>query len=134
MFFFTEDNQNFGPNTIQHAYLAILNDDIETAKKIFSTISSPRAEWGVSLCEIISGYLKKTPSYFQIRNFLEIDMDFLLKNEKLDYIELLLGSIDILVRVNQEAYKFVARVMFENKLYKASQQYMEKSKQLFGNG
>lgn len=128
MFFFSKDSAEVKPKSLEHAYLAILNDEIAVASEVFNSIHSPRAKWGVVLCEILSGCIKTAPSYFQIRNFLEIDMDFLLKNEKLDYIEMLLGSLDYLVGINQESYKFAARVMFENKLYNASLKYMEKSK------
>ena len=129
MFFFTDNELEFEPDTIQHAYLAILNDDLYAAQNVFQSISSPRADWGCVLCQILRGEIRKSPTYFQIRNFLEIDMDFLLKNEKIDCVEMLLGSLDYLAKINQESYKFAARVMFENKLYKAAQQYMEKSKQ-----
>ena len=131
MFFLTDSNLEIEPESIQHAYLAILNGDLSSAVTVFKSIPSPRAEWGEVLCQILNGKIIKNPTYFQIRNFLEIDMDFLLKNEKINYVEMLLGSLDYLVKINQEAYKFAARVMFENKLYKASQQYMEKSKHYF---
>ena len=73
------------------------------------------------------------PTYFEIRNFLEIDLDFLLKNNKIDYVEQCLGALDILSSINQETYKFAARVMLENRLYSAALKYMEKSKQLYYN-
>ena len=55
----------------------------------------------------------------------------MLKNEKISYVELLLGSVDILADINQETYKYVARTMFENRLYKSAREYLEKSKDLF---
>lgn len=134
MFFFSNnDNLMFEPASIEHGYFAILSDDLESAKKIFSQIDSPRALWGKALVDIISGYIEKCPTYFQIRNFLEIDLDFLLKNNKIDYVEMLLGSVDLLADINQETYKYVARVMYENELYKAAKEYMEKSKEVFYN-
>ena len=133
LFFFYENCNylNIYPNTIEHAYLLILNDDLEKAKEIFKSIDSPRAHWGITLVSILQGFLEKYPTYFQVRNFFEIDLDFLLKNKKINYVELLLGSLDILSNVNQETYKYTARVMFENKLYTASLKYMDKSKEIF---
>ena len=116
MFFFVNENVesfSFAPDGIEQAYLALLGDDLVVAKRIFSNIDSPRARWGKALVGILSGYVEQYPSYFEIRNFLEIDLDFLLKNKKIDYIEFLLGAIEIFISINQESYKYVARVMFE---------------------
>lgn len=135
MFFFNEtaNNIEFKSRSVEHAYLAILNDDLETAQAVFESIESPRAHWGKSLVDIINGYLERYPTYFEIRNFFEIDLDFLIKNEKIDYVEHLLGSMELLSTINQETYKYAARVMYENKLYKSALEYMEKSKKIFYN-
>lgn len=135
MFFFSNntDNLTLIPGSVEHAYLNILNDDLDTALVIFKTNDSPRALWGISLVEILQGYLKKYPTYFEVRNFLEIDVDFLLKNEKISYVEQFLGSLQLLSEINQETYKYIARVMFENRIYKASKEYMDKSRSIFYN-
>lgn len=121
------------PNSLEHAYLCLLNNDLSSAKVIFSNIDNPRGIWGTILVSILEGYMEIFPTYFQIRNFLEIDLDFLLKNEKLDYIEQLLGALDIFADINQESYKFAARVMFENNLLSAAFNYMQKSKDIYYN-
>ena len=133
MFFFTEKDENIKitPKSIEHAYLSILNDDLISAEEVFKLNDSPRSRWGIILIEILTGFLQTYPTYFEIRNFLEIDMDFLLKNEKLDYIEQILGASEILITINQETYKYIARVMYENKLYKVARDYLEKSKAIF---
>ena len=48
-----------------------------------------------------NGKVINIPTYFQIRNFLEIDMDFLLKNES-NTLTLLSGDVDfkIFTRIN----------------------------------
>ena len=121
------------PDSIEHAYLAVLNDDLETAEIIFQKLDSPRAKWGRILVCILRGFLKELPTYFDIRNFLEIDLDLFLKNEKLDYVEQILGSLEILSAVNQEVYKYAARVIYVNKLYSAALKYLEKSKKIYYN-
>lgn len=135
MFFFSENNENFEfkPLSLETAYLLILQSDLKSAKAIFESMSSPRSCWGVSLVEILNGLLEDYPTYFEIRNFLEIDVDFLLKNQKIDYVEMILGSLDILIEINQEAYKYIARVMYENRFYKAAKEYLDKSKNVFYN-
>ena len=132
MFFFDEDKQQiFKSKSVELAYLNVLNDDIKAAQTLFQEIDSPRARWGKSFTDILSGYIERYPTYFEIRNFLEIDLDFLIKNEKIDYIEQFLGSLTILAGINQEVYKYVARVMLENIHYRVAFEYLEKSKKTF---
>lgn len=134
-FFFSDDCSEFViyPNSIYHAYLAILNDDLDMAEHIFLKNDSPRSKWGKSLVSILKGFMTEVPTYFGIRNFLEIDLDFLLKNKKIDYVEQCLGALDILSTINQETFKFTARVMLENRLYTSALKYLEKSKQIYYN-
>ena len=88
---------------------------------IFSKLDSPRSHWGDALVSILSdGWMTKRPTYFQIRNFMEIDTDFLLKNQKIDYVEQLLGALEIFSKINSQTYKFAARVMLENNLLQAA--------------
>ena len=88
MFFFTADyDKTIRQNTIEQAYLAILNEDLLLARHIFETLDSPRARWGRALVGILSGYLEFYPTYFEIRNFLEIDLDLLIKNNKIEDLQ-----------------------------------------------
>lgn len=133
MFFFSENNieTNFKPVSIECAYLLILKDNLTEALSIFETIDSPRANWGKVLIGVFRGYTEIFPSYFDIRNFLEIDLDFLIKNNKINYVEQLLGALEFFSEINQETYKFAARAMYENKLFNAAKKYLDKSKSLF---
>ena len=83
-FFFKDDcsNLEIKPNSLEHAYLAIVNDDLESAKIVFASLDSPRAKWGVIFVSILEGFMQELPTFFQIRNFMEIDLDFLIKNKK----------------------------------------------------
>ena len=135
IFFFYEDSSSIkiAPNSIEHAYLAIINEELDVAMKIFSQIDSPRAFWGKILVDILKGYLPEFPTYFQIRNFFEIDLDMLLKNEKISYVDQALGSLEILAAIIQENFKYTARVMYVNRLYSAALKYMNKSKKIYYN-
>lgn len=134
MFFFSKENIiEFKTKSIEHAYLTLLNDEPDNAYKIFAESDSPRSNWGKTLTEIINGCIVRFPTYFEIRNFLEIDLDFLLKNKKIDYIENILGSLKILININNETYKYVARVMLENNFDDTAKKYLDKSKDVFYN-
>jgi tetratricopeptide (TPR) repeat protein len=133
-FFFYKDCSDLEiyPNSLEHAYLAILNDDLFKAHNIFTRLDSPRSRWGNVLVSILSdGWMTQRPTYFQIRNFLEIDIDFLLKNQKIDYVEQILGALEIFSKINSQTYKFAARVMLENHLLQAAYTYMEQAKQVY---
>lgn len=134
-FFFNKDFSEFviTPNSLCHAYLDILNDDLDTAEVIFSKLDSPRSKWGKTLVSILKGFMTEVPTYFGIRNFLEIDLEFLLKNNKIGYVEQCLGALDILSKINQETFKFAARVMLVNKLYTSAVKYMDRSKEIYYN-
>lgn len=132
MYFFQHQDNDliFKSRSVEHAYLAILDNDLTSAGAVFESIDSPRSNWGVSLVQILNGFLERFPTYFEIRNFLEIDLDFLIKNDKIDYVQQVLGSLKILSDINQETYKYVARVLYANRYYNASKDYLEKSKNL----
>ena len=88
-FFFYDDcsNLEITLNSLEHAYLYILNDDLDAALTVFQRLDSPRSNWGMVLISILKGFMTVYPTYFEIRNFLEIDLDFLLKNNKINYVE-----------------------------------------------
>lgn len=132
MFFFDiKGNVSASPRTVEAGYISILNNDLIFALKNFSVIDSPRAKWAITLCQILEGKVNDSPTYLGIRNFLEIDLDFLLKNEKIEYVEQVIGASEFLSEINQEVYKYIARVMLENNFYNAALKYLEKSKELF---
>lgn len=134
-FFFYDDCSalNIKPNSLEHAYLAILNDDLDTAMTVFCNNDSPRSRWGKILVSILKGFMSQYPTYFEIRNFLEIDLDFLLKNNKIEYVEQCLGALEPLSSINQEIYKYAARVMIANRIFSAAIKYMDKSKKIYYN-
>lgn len=121
------------PNSIEHAYLLILQNDIKNAKKLFQKIDSPRGNWGSIFCDILQGFIKEFPTYFQLRNFLEIDLDFLIKNQKVEYIEQVLGALETLSIANHEIYKYVARVMQANNFPQLTHKYLQESKHIYYN-
>ena len=133
MFFFSENNNclTFSPVSIETAYLLVLNNDLQKALDMFMLLDSPRARWGRSLVQILKGYLQDSPSYFEIRNFFEIDLDFFIKNDKVEFIESLLGSTDYLISINHEIYKYAARVLLENNIPDGAKIYLDKSKNVF---
>ena len=135
MFFFSNDNINLNikAGSIEEAYLLVIKDDLDNALFIFKNLDSSRAKWGIFLINILKGFFTNYPTYFQIRNFFEIDLDYFIKNNKVEYVQMMLGASQNLIIINQEIYKYVARVMFENNYYNTCKEYLDKSKEVFFN-
>ena len=66
---------------LEYAYCKLLLGDAQGAKTEFARISKTdtRADWGQKLIQFIEGYVTYTPSYFQVRDFLEIDLNLLMQ-------------------------------------------------------
>lgn len=118
---------------LEYAYCKLLSGDAQGAKKEFAKIAKNdfRADWGKKLIQFIEGYVTYTPSYFQIRDFLEIDLNLLLQAKRPDYIESIINGADIFYSINPESYKFISRVMFNNDFADVALYYLKKAKDKF---
>lgn len=111
-------------NILEYGYCLILEGNLSEAERVLRTIDSLRADWAVKLIPFMRGHVEVLPTYFQIRNFLEIDINLLLKAKQTDAISYILGGIDILYSVNCEVYKYIARVMMNNGFYEIAYDYL----------
>lgn len=120
---------------LEEAYCELLNGDLKKALNIFTSISeeSSRAQWGAFLCKLISGFFDSCPTYLQLRNFLEIDLDLLIKNYKGNYVENIVKYAQWLSGFNPEIYKFIARVFINNGLQEQGRMFLDCAKSYFYN-
>jgi len=118
---------------LEFGYCKLMSGDLQSAKTIFKELRSQdlRANWGEKLIQFIEGYVSFMPSYFQVRNFLEIDLNLLLQAQKPDYVENVINGADLFYSVNQESYKFIARVMLNNDFTEIAFHYLKKAKDKF---
>ena len=65
-------------NILEYGYCLILEGQLDKAEQVLKTIDSIRADWAVKLIPFMKGHVEILPTYFQIRNFLEIDINLLL--------------------------------------------------------
>lgn len=119
--------------TLEAAYCKLLSGDAQGAKAEFAkTVKTDfRADWGRKLIGFIEGYVSNVPSYFQIRNFLEIDLNLLLQAKQPQYVENIINGADLFYSVNPESYKFIARVMLNNDFAEVALYYLKKAKDKF---
>lgn len=118
---------------LEFAYCKLLSGNLEIAKKGFLSISEfdLRADWGNKLIQFIQGYVSKAPTYFQIRNFLEIDLNLLIKAGQAQFVENIINGADLFYSINPESYKFIARVMLNNDFVEIALHYLNKAKDKF---
>ena len=126
--FFEQNNY-----ALEYGYCKLFSGDFGWAKGIFGTIASNdfRADWAKSLIQFVEGYVAYPPSFFQIRNFLEIDLNLLIQAKRPEFVENILGGADIFYSVNPESYKFIARVMMFNDFLEVAIHYLLKAKDKF---
>lgn len=120
---------------LEYAYCKLLSGDINTSKIEFSKIAKfdRRADWGKKLIQFIEGYITNVPSYFQIRNFLEIDLNLLIHNGQLQFVENIICGADLFYSINPESYKFISRVMLNNDFTEVALYYLNMAKEKFFN-
>lgn len=110
----------------------LLMGNMDTTVEIWNSIKedSPPLLWGKSLLEFINLYVVNVPSFFQIRAFLEMDLDALLKAQLINYCENIANGAHIFARNNQESYKFIGRVFVNNNYYDLAKLYLHEAKKL----
>lgn len=118
---------------LEAAYGKLLCDDIEGAKKIFGTIADRdiRGHWALFMISLIEGEAQEYPSYFELRNFLEIDLNILITYYKGDYVEKIIRYADYMYAINPEVHKFIGRVLYNNGLVEQGLFFLNRAKSYF---
>ncbi len=126
---FFENNNYY----VEAAYCCIILDRLDRAKELFSKVKDVdiRANWGLLLIQLLQGDIMSFPTYFEVRNFLEIDLDILILYCKENYVEKIIRYADFLAYYNPECYKFIGRVFWANNLMPASMFFLRRAKDKF---
>lgn len=113
---------------LELGYCELLKGNLSNAKASFANIShiNPRAHWALRMIQFIEGYVTFLPTYFEIRNFLEIDIHLLLKANKMEWVENIINGDDLFYSVNGESYKFIARVLMYDDYPEVAKIYLDK--------
>lgn len=126
---FFESNQYY----LEAGYCCIVLDELDKAEKLFQYAkdSDIRASWGLFLLQLLRGDIKSFPTYFQIRNFLELDLNILILYCKGDYVEKIIRYADFMAYYNPECYKFIGRAFWANNLMPAAMFFLRKARDKF---
>ena len=65
---------------LELGYCYLIDENLAEAKKNFGLIKEQdiRASWALFLISMIEGDIREYPTYFQLRNFFEIDLNILI--------------------------------------------------------
>lgn len=110
----------------------LLQGNIDKTKFIWESITDENQAilWGQSLLEFINLYVVHIPSFFQIRAFLEVDLDALLKANLITFCENIVNGAHLFAQNNQESYKFIGRVFVNNEHYELAELFLKKAKDI----
>lgn len=117
----------------ESGYCCVVLDELNKAEEFFNKAKNEdnRACWGLFLLQMITGEIKSSPTYFQIRNFLELDLNIFLLYCKGNYIENIIKYADYMAYYNPECYKFIGRVFWANRFIPAAKFFLRRAKDKF---
>jgi len=120
---------------LEVGYYNLFKQELSKARENFIKVSDSdiRAHWGYFLTELLQGKISGYPSYFELRNFFEIDLDMLVKNYLGDYVQTLVNYSDFLSQFNSEINKYIARVFLVNGYKNYAKLFFQKAKDSFYN-
>ncbi len=110
-------------------YCKFLEGKIEEAKEILILLkdSSPFVNWILFLIDLCTSIKDIYPTYFQIRNFYEQDLEMLFIAKQYEIIKKILNKNYFLEKFNREIYKYSARVLKNNTYEKEAEILLKKS-------
>lgn len=116
-------------------YCCIILDELEKAREMFNraSLSDIRGHWGLILLQMLSEKVTLNPTYFEIRNFLELDLSIFIRYCKAGYINEILRFSDFMAYYNPETFKYIGRAFWANNFIPASVFFLRKAKDKFYN-
>lgn len=128
--------------TLEYAYCKLLEEDLKGAKQLFFKLKDTdnRALWGYKIVSILQKKFTteeidydKMPTFFQLRNFLEVDLSLLMQYNKGNYVEILCAYSDVFASINAESHKFYARAFHFHHYPQFAEFFANKAKDFFYN-
>ncbi len=123
----------FNNYKLEQAYCEIIFDNLAKAKQLFQELENQdiRAHWGLVLLDCIKGSITRYPTYFELRNFLEIDLNILITYSKGNYVEKLIRYADFMFTINPETHKFIGRAFLNSGMKPQAMFFLKRAKDNF---
>lgn len=111
-------------------YCRLFQGDKKGAGIIWQAIedNSPLIMWAKALLGYIDKKQTRIPTFFQIRNFYECDLETLLSLNYTKWAENLINSIQYFSDINPEVYKFTARVLYNHRYFELAEKFLNAAK------
>lgn len=115
---------------VEAGYCYMVLDNFSKAKELFekAQIDNIRGHWGLLLLQILEEKISMAPTYFEVRNFLEIDLDIFMTYNKGDIVQQIINYSDFLAFYNLECYKFIGRAFWSHNYLPAAMFFLNKAK------
>ncbi|MCD7878312.1 MAG: hypothetical protein LUG16_00080 [Candidatus Gastranaerophilales bacterium] len=116
-------------NYLMLSYCLLMEGKAFRAELILKFIKeeSPAAKWLYFLSRLVQDKNSENPTYFQIRNFFEQDLEMLFFYNQNKFIDKVLLNTESLSNFNREVYKYCARVFLNNGFYDKAEEYLKTS-------
>jgi len=112
----------------QAGYCFLLLGDEKEALSLFNSAeTSPAQNWGIFFCELFTSNITTTPTYLQIRAFLEKDLNNFLKLDLANYVQKIIDISDFLCEINSDANKYIAKAFLYNDYFDYAKEYIEQA-------
>lgn len=111
------------------AYCYLIKGEYPKAKTILLRIKnySSFTKWLLFLTNFINGDLSIAPTFLQIRNFYEQDLERFIRTKQYKTVNKIIAQNVYLERFNREIYKYTARVFLNNNLNNNAENFLKKS-------
>ena len=112
----------------KYAYSLLMLNQHEKCQEVLNNAPlSPAANWTLFFCEMFSPHVTHTPSYLQIRSFLERDLNLYLKIDLVEYVQKIIDISDFLFEVNPETNKLIAKTFLYNDYPQYAKEYLTRA-------
>ena len=120
---------------LESAYYELLHKNLNSAKKIFKSLQDAdiRAHWGYFVSCLTEGKIEGYPSYFELRNFYEVDLQIFFTYYLGEYIEEICKYNDWLFSINPEIFKYTGRAFLTNQYIDIGMFFLKKAKEKYFN-
>lgn len=95
--------------------------------------SSPAVNWLIELIKFLNSDESSSPTYMQIKNFYEQDLNMLFKYNQNEYVNKIIKGNTFFECYNKEIYKYTARVLLNYDLVALAETYIKKSLDIYYN-
>jgi len=108
----------------------LLGNKDKTRELWFNAPESSAICWGKSLIDLIEIKIGLVPTFLQVRNFLERDLTYFIRADKVNYAENVIQCNNFLSDINPEANKFIGKALMNSGFQNLAVTFFLKSQEM----